>query len=504
MAASSSSGISLEEKYEVFLSFRGEDTRYGFTSHLYSALTRKNVRAFIDDDGLIRGEQISPALVSAIERSKIAVVVFSARYASSQWCLDELVHIVRCKEELGQIVIPVFYHVQPQYVRRQSGSFGDEFAKLPRRFREKSETWRKVLTEVANLAGWDSDVIRHEAVLVQQIVSDVYEKLNYLSLVKEKELVGVEKHIKEIESPLCNGSKDVFTVGIWGIVGVGKSTIASVIYHRIYEQFDRYCFIDNVGERAGRNDGLNSLRKEILSAITLVDRNSLVSTKEESGRKKVFMVFDNVTQSDQIDFLIGGDAWFGPGSRIVIIARDEQVLTKCRVDKTYKLEGLLHNDALKLFNSYALGDPKPGKRFSELSESLIAYAKGAPLFLKLLGSFLSGKRPQEWEITHDRLKRIRNADFREILQICYDGLGDREKKIFSQILWSLNGVDMDHVKVTLQYWNNSSPEKEINALVNKHLITITNNKVVMHDSLKNIVRKPLVDRSDDIEYFIAF
>ncbi|XP_044508908.1 disease resistance protein RPV1-like [Mangifera indica] len=486
-ASSSSSGISLEEKYDVFLSFRGEDTRLGFTSHLYSALTKRNVRAFLDDQ-LIRGEHINPSLLNAIERSKIAVIVFSPGYASSTWCLEELVQIVRCKKEQGQIVIPVFYHVEPRHVRRQSGSFGDEFAKLEERFMEQADQWRTALTEVATLSGWDSDVVRHEAVLVQQIASDVYDKLNYLSPVKDKELVGVKKHIDKIESLLCIGSKDVFTVGIWGTVGVGKSTVASVIYRRVYGQFDRYCFIDNVRQRAQRS-GLISLREEILSSITFVDKNSPVSTKEKSGSKKVFMVFDDVKQSGQIEFLIGGLDLFGPGSRIVIITRQEKVLTDCRVDKIYKVEGLLHAEALMLFNSYAFGDHNPGERYSELSTRVIVHAKGVPFILKILGCFLSGKRPQDWESTLNIIEGIPNVTFPKILKICYDGLEGREKKIFLDIASLLNGVDKDLVERTLQARNNFPPEKGINALANKHLITITNNKVVMHDLLQKTGRE---------------
>ncbi|XP_031266578.1 TMV resistance protein N-like [Pistacia vera] len=417
MASSSSSGFA----YDVFLSYRGEDTRKTFTSHLYAALQRKNITTFMADDTITRGTEISSNLLKAIEQSAISVIVFSENYASSRWCLQELEVIIINKKKRGQIVIPVFYGVEPSEVRWQAGCVGKAFAELENHFKEKLERWKTALSEIANISGWNSCVVRHEAVLVQQIVNDIYEKLNYLSLVKEKELVGATKHIEKIESLLSIGSKDVFTLGIWGIIGVGKSTIASFIYHRIYEGFERYCFIDNVGERAESSDGLISLREEILSTITLVDRNSptneLFSTKEN---KKVLMVFDNVTQGGQVEFLIGALGCFGPGSRIVIITRYEQVLNECSVEKAYKVEGLLHAEALVLFNSYAFGDHNPGERYLELSKNIMVYAKGAPFFLKILGSFLSGKRPQDWESTLNILGRTPNTDFKEVLKICYN------------------------------------------------------------------------------------
>ncbi|KAL5538688.1 hypothetical protein UlMin_045192 [Ulmus minor] len=100
MAASSSAAAadpSLLE-YDVFISFRGE-TRNSFTSHLYSALCQKHIKAYIDDVSLEKGDDISPALPKTIEESAISIIIFSENYASSGWCLDELVHILKCKEE---------------------------------------------------------------------------------------------------------------------------------------------------------------------------------------------------------------------------------------------------------------------------------------------------------------------------------------------------------------------------------------------------------------------
>ncbi|KAK2639896.1 hypothetical protein Ddye_027691 [Dipteronia dyeriana] len=103
----SSSITTLPKKHEVFLSFRGEDTRYGFTSHLYDALCRNQIETFIDDDKLERGDEISPALLRAIEGSKIAVVILSKNYAFSKWCLRELAEIMKCKKLHELIVMPV-------------------------------------------------------------------------------------------------------------------------------------------------------------------------------------------------------------------------------------------------------------------------------------------------------------------------------------------------------------------------------------------------------------
>ncbi|KAG7941009.1 hypothetical protein I3843_16G016100, partial [Carya illinoinensis] len=114
--------------HHVFLSFRVEDVRYNFISHLYQALKQKGINYYIDDV-LERGEEISTAFVKAIEGSKISIIVLSTNYATSTWCLDELLKIFHCKdkETIKQIVLPIFYHVDPEDVRHQKGSFGKSF-----------------------------------------------------------------------------------------------------------------------------------------------------------------------------------------------------------------------------------------------------------------------------------------------------------------------------------------------------------------------------------------
>ena len=139
----------------MFLSFRGEDTRNNFTAHIYHAFHLKGINTFRDDDELKRGEKISPALLKAIEVSRISIVVFSQNYASSKWCLDELVKIV---ETEGQKVLPVFYKVDPSDVRHQKNRYEDALVEHAKRFNNdmKVQSWKAALTQVASLSGWHS------------------------------------------------------------------------------------------------------------------------------------------------------------------------------------------------------------------------------------------------------------------------------------------------------------------------------------------------------------
>lgn len=149
---------SSSSKCDVFISFRGTDTRDSFTSHLYKALDKKKISTYMDDK-LKKGDEISPTLVKAIKRAKLSIIVFSENYASSSWCLDELVQILECKEKKGQIVIPIFYRVDPSDVRKQNGSYAIS-SKGFKGKKHKVDKWRKSLTKAANLSGWDSRSVR--------------------------------------------------------------------------------------------------------------------------------------------------------------------------------------------------------------------------------------------------------------------------------------------------------------------------------------------------------
>ena len=112
--------------YEAFLSFKGEDTRYNFTDHLYAALYQKGIRTFRLDE--IRGEEVASALFKAIEKSRCILVVLSKYFAHSRWCLDELVKIMECRNQNGKVILPVFYHVDPSDVRKEEGWYGEALA----------------------------------------------------------------------------------------------------------------------------------------------------------------------------------------------------------------------------------------------------------------------------------------------------------------------------------------------------------------------------------------
>ncbi|XP_031288163.1 disease resistance-like protein DSC1 [Pistacia vera] len=499
MASSSSSST---YTYHVFLNFRGEDTRDSFISHLNAALCRRKIKTFIDNQ-LIRGDEISLSLLNAIQESKISVVVFSEGYASSKWCLEELVKILECKNKYGQIVIPVFYHVDPSVVRNQTGTFRDAFSKHEERFKDNSEKlqkWRNALTEAANLSGFDSNVIRSESQLIEKIIQDVLKRLNHMSPSDNNDLIGVKASIEKIESLLCSGSSDVFGQGIWGIGGIGKTTLAEAVFNKISSRFQDSYFAYNVREESEK-DKLIRLRQELLSTILDEEypNTRLTFTKERLQSKKVLIVFDDVTHLKQIEDLIRDYKCLCPGSRIIITTRDKRVLKNCGIDEAniFNIEELCEGDALQLFNRYAFKQNSPPKDYIEFSIRVARYCKGVPLALKLAGSFLFGRRLQDWQSALVKLERTLPKDIQNVLKVSYDGLDDQERDIFLDIACFLKGEGKNVATEFLDACGFSA-EIGIDDLIDKSLISVSDDKIKMHDLLQEMGKE--VVRQESIKF----
>ncbi|KAJ8771206.1 hypothetical protein K2173_025982 [Erythroxylum novogranatense] len=318
MASSSSFTSSLTSqpcKYDVFLNFRGEDTRRNFISHLHATLCQKDLQTFFDDDELKRGEEITRSLPQAIQDSTVPVLVFSKNYASSSWCLDELAEIIHCHRSHGQIVIPVFYEVDPSHLRKQSDDVSAAFVKHDQNPKNAHKTrgWRDALTTAANLCGFDSKDFRNDHMLINKIVEDILEKLNQsMTWDGYENLVGMDSRIEQIKKVFTITPLEVCVLGIWGMGGVGKTTIAEVIYNMMSYQFQSCCFVRNVRQQA-EVGGLMKLQEELVSKV-LGEENPAKYTfsagprpflKVRLGRKKMLIVLDDVDDPLQIESLIG-------------------------------------------------------------------------------------------------------------------------------------------------------------------------------------------------------
>ncbi|KAL5778920.1 hypothetical protein ACOSQ2_009657 [Xanthoceras sorbifolium] len=490
---SSSSTTTQGGKYDLFVSFRGEDIRDSFRSHFCEALSRKNLDFFVDEK-LKRGHEIWSELTKAIEDSKISVVIFSKDYASSKWTLRELVKILECKKINGKIVIPVFYHVDASHVRNQTGRFEDAFVNNHENVSEyEKQKWRAALTEASNLSGFDSSKVRPESELVDEIIKDVSEKLKHISPSSNdsKDLVGIDSRIERVKLLLCLGKSDFEIVGIWGMGGIGKTTIAEAVFNQISNQFEGQYFIANVRDESERPNGLVRLREKVLSKILeekYVDfgtPNIPRYIKDMVKRKKFLIILDDVNTLKQLETLAKGLDEFGPGSRIIITTRDKQLLHNYGVTKVYKVEAFDKQEAHRLFCKHAFKQDNPHKDLIMFVDKVLHYAKGNPLALKVVGSSLFHKSKQYWKSELQKLKKISNPQIHNMLRIGYEGLDDEQKNIFLDIACFFKGKYMfSLIEILCACYFSAQAGLEV--LVDKSLLTISSKKIDMHDLLQEM------------------
>ncbi|KAL8239886.1 hypothetical protein R6Q59_016453 [Mikania micrantha] len=499
----SSDEVKKSFEYDVFLSFRGVDTRKTFVDHLYLALQSKGIRTYKDDEKIEKGEMINDQLIRSIEESRFYIIVFSKNYANSSWCLQELSKIMECRKTEEHTAYPVFYDVEPTEVRYQSGAVGEAFAELVQN--PAAGKWRDALKEASDLAGWElkKTFDGHEAKFIQKIVTKISVKLHVINRSIDEDLVGIESRVENVISFLeVESEDDVRMIGIWGMGGAGKTTLARAVFDHFSNWFEGSSFVQNVRE-SSKGTCLKELQKQVLKDV-LNDQSIDVTSvtdgvnkmKQLMPRRKVLVVLDDVDGKDQLEALARKPSWFKPGSRIIITTRDKQVLIAqgVHVDNIYNTNLLSREEAICLFSRHAFRTEFPIQGYKDLSEKVVRYAAGLPLTIKVLGSFLCDITDQLiWLDTLERLKKIPLDATLKKLEISYDGLEEDQKEIFLDVACILKEEKKENAIRILESCGFHA-QIGLEVLEKKSLINISNNEYLgMHDHIeemgRNIVRR---------------
>eukprot|EP01018_Ginkgo_biloba_P036090 Gb_21493 [translate_table: standard] len=425
-------------------------------------------------------------------------------------------------------MVPLFYKVEPSHVRYPDGEkspYAKYFRDHSTKARHGTDTicqWKEALNQASSFSGWSlEDTSGYEGKLVKKVVKETLEKLNKGSLDVAEYPVGLKGHMDKLKDLLkCGGpdDKSVLTVGIWGMGGIGKTTLSKAIYNDIASMFEAACFVSNVRETAKEsNKGLTKLQMQILAGllkfefeVNSVDEGK-VKMREHLGSKRALLILDDVDNREQLKAL-HVEGCFGGGSRVIITTRDKHMLKLAWADEIYEAEGLEHNQALELFSWHAFLRVCPDKGYEDRSERVVKACKGLPLSLEVMGAHLYDKKdnPIFWDEALSRIESVMEQDLYKTLKISIDGLHEEERQIFLDIACFFLGGER---KVTaIEIWEAlglKTPHTAIMNLSMKSLIRVElgmawvynhcsmHEQFRMHDHLRDLGRQIVAKESPE-------
>lgn len=525
-ASSFSSSATRQYSYDVFPSFSGQNVRRSFLSHFLEGLKINGISTFIDNR-IMKSESINCELVRAIRESRIAVVIISKNYASSSWCLNELLLIMECRVNLGQTVMTVFYDVEPSDVRNQTGDFGKAFEEAcDGKTKEEKQRWREALTQVAVIAGEHSvswyTVLTYialntfhqlscqfrnfvtssvtvfcrasEAEMISKIVMDVSNELPSSDFDR---LVGMETHVKHMISMICLESDEVKIVGIWGPAGIGKTTIARALYKQVSCNFQLKFYKENLkgNDKVFNLDHIglqNHLENELYAGVLDHKGMKIPDLQEAKFRLKhqrVLLILDDVCSKglQALGNLIQSLRF---GSKVIVTSEDIDTLKECRINQrqTYKVAFPSREEALQIFSYSAFGQSSPPRGYLEQANEVAKLVAPFPLGLKVVGSSLRGKSKDEWIMTLPKLKTYPdNMDVEKAIRFAYDSLSDKHKTLLFLLTDSSSlGEDVNNAIFSLSQ-SDWDVEKGIQTLADIGLISISEERGILMSYLVRLM-----------------
>ncbi|CAN1195444.1 Disease resistance protein L6 [Linum perenne] len=499
-------------EYEVFLSFRGPDTRRQITDILYRFLRRTKIHVFRDDNELRKGEEIGSNLRKAIDQSKIYVPIISKSYAHSKWCLIELAEIIqRHEQDTRRTILPIFYMVDPRDVRHQTGPYEDAFQEHGKKYDERTiKNWKDALNKVGALKGWHVKNNDEQGAVADEVSADLLSRLSKENFTLETdELVGIDDHVEVVVEKLNLDSTNLTMVGLHGMGGIGKTTIAKAVYNKISSRFDHCCFLENIRETQAQKDGIVVLQKRLVSEILRMDSVDQFAhdsggrkmIKERVSRFKSLIVLDDVDEKFRFQDILGSPKDFVSESRFIITSRNVNVLITLIENeyKLYEVGSLNHPHSLELFCKHAFRKNSPPVDYETLADDIVHNTGGLPLTLKVIGSLLFRQETAFWKDKLEQLRETLQLDqVMDRLKISYDTLAYDAQQIFLDIACFFIGTNKE---MPSYMWSDCKlyPMSNINILVQRSMIKVgSEDEFQMHDQLRDMGRE--IIRQENIEH----
>ncbi|CAN1227713.1 Disease resistance protein L6 [Linum grandiflorum] len=357
---------------------------------------------------------------------------------------------------------------------------------------ETVNEWKDALGEVGNMKGWHVTESDRQGAIIGKVFTEVWSHLMSNYMLVTDELIGIESHVEKVTRLLSSDSEGVRIVGIHGMGGIGKTTIAKAVYNGIFGQFDRFWFLEDAREVLSKSNGVVTLQSMLISSILRTDykvkdaSEGLRVIKDRVCQHKVLVVLDNVNDSFEFDKILGKWDEFSSGSRFIVTTRDKRILQVLQECKFYEPGEMNHEHALVLFCKHAFGTDKPPEGEGFLSMEFVKAAAGLPLALKVIGSLLFRRERRFREAKLIEFKDIPPEKLQERLKVSYNDLTRTERQIFLDIASSFIGEKRD---LPSYMWNDCRlyPESGISTLMLRSLVRFNErNEFLMHDHIRDL------------------
>uniref|UniRef100_A0A1J3HY47 Putative WRKY transcription factor 19 n=2 Tax=Noccaea caerulescens TaxID=107243 RepID=A0A1J3HY47_NOCCA len=431
-------------------------------------------------------------------RSRVGIIIFSMNYARSRGCLDGFVAIMDHLKANNLVIIPVFFKVSLLDVRGQSGSYEKVFTRLKNSVQASQILkWRAAMLELCSINRYQY-MKGDEVMLAKNIVKDVCLVLNSET---HRNLEGMRLQLKNILSLLsCSQSSAPHIVGLWGMAGIGKTTISREIFRRQAESHDVCYFLPDF-HLLCQTKGLSHLRDDFFSKISGEEKvfidpcdTKLSVTRERFLGKKLLIVLDGVSNARDAEFLVGGFGWFSGGHTIILTSRNRQVLVQCNAKEIYEIQKLSEPESLRLCCQFATEQNWNGKM--SLVSELVNYASGIPLALRVLGSSVQKQCINDEKQHLRRLRQHPPIEIQDAFRRSFDGLDDNERNTFLDLACFFRGENKDHV-VNILDGCGFLTDLGIYGLIDESLISLVDNRIEMPNIFQDMGRFVVCQESNE-------
>lgn len=454
--------------FHVFISHYGKDTKIALASSIYHWLNQRGVNVFFDLEEFKGGQKIETTIKQAICSCSVGIVILSARFAYSRWCLNETFWM----QETDAVIIPVFVSVQPgdiQNLRNEEGDKGVyahafENYKLKKRHAANIDKWKEALYKLCDISGLELNSQKFngdQGKLVLDICMQVMQHMIKVWRRSVDGLFGLEEAVHKFNDFVDSHgehSENVKIVGIVGTPGSGTTTLAEELYYRRRSDFDRSSLLVGV-RNASEQNGLLTLQSQILKDLT----NDFLAFRNISEGKdiladrvrrlchkvalKFLIVIDDVYCQDQLEALLRKKDVLRSGSLVIVTSHSEAVLKLSGISLIHRIGSLDSSYAQELLCRIVFNQAQPISGFEGLTETALSKCGCFPKFLKSLGQNLvlyGNNDKRHWETELEMM-------IPEIFEAICGDLQEEERQIFLDICFFREKDKNSAIRV----WNGS-------------------------------------------------